>query len=196
MAQVAYDLAAFTRDLDRIVEDSALDYASLVRRAQPLLEQMLLDMSWLEAPYTEPRGTGSVQYLIHRHPRDLYTITATVFPVGYCTSVHDHTVWGLIGVWRGEEREERFTRVDDGSQADRVTLRAAGTVVNTPGSVTWLLPPDQEIHRIRNLSPFPSLSIHVYGGDLNGKPRHQFDLDTGVVRAFSTTAVELPAGSL
>jgi 3-mercaptopropionate dioxygenase len=191
MTQVAYDLAAFTRDLDRIVEEEASDPAKLVRRAQPLLQQMLADMSWLDPRCTEPGGERSVQYLIHRHPRNAYTITATVFPEGYCTSVHDHTVWGLIGLWRGEEQEERFVRVDDGSQTERAELRPVGTVLNTAGSVTWLVPPDQEIHRIRNLSPIPSLSIHVYGGDLDNKPRHQFDLETGAVRAFSTVSVQL-----
>jgi 3-mercaptopropionate dioxygenase len=191
VTQLAYDLAAFTRDLDRIVEEEAGDDAKLVRRAQPLLQQMLADMSWLDPRCTEPRGAGAVQYLIHRHPENAYTITATVFAEGYCTSVHDHTVWGLIGVWRGEEREERFVRVDDGSGPDFAKLRPAGTVLNMPGSVTWLVSPDQEIHRIRNLSPFPSLSIHVYGGDLNDKPRHQFDLETGAVRGFSTAVVDL-----
>jgi 3-mercaptopropionate dioxygenase len=191
MTQVAYDLSAFTQELDRIVEEEASDPAMLVRRAQPLLQQMLADVSWLDPRCTEPREGRSVQYLIHRHPQNAYTITATVFPEGYCTSVHDHTVWGLIGLWHGEEQEERFVRVDDGSQPDRAALRPVGTVLNRAGSVTWLIPPDQEIHRIRNLSPFPSLSIHVYGGDLDNKPRHQFDLETGAERAFSTVSVRL-----
>jgi predicted metal-dependent enzyme (double-stranded beta helix superfamily) len=189
MTQLTYSLAAFTQDLDRLVDEESLDDAELVRRAKPLLEQLLADMSWLDERCTVPRGSGSVQYLVHRHPRNAYTITATVFAEGYSTTVHDHTTWGLIGVWRGEEREERFVRTDDRSDPGHAELRAAGTVLNGPGAVTWLIPPDQEVHRIRNLSPFPSLSIHVYGDDLDGKPRHQFNLETGEIKEFKTTAV-------
>jgi 3-mercaptopropionate dioxygenase len=191
MTQVTYGLSAFTEDLDRLVEEDLQDDAELVRRAKPLLEQLLADMSWLDERYHQPRGTGSVQYLLHQHPQDAYTITATVFAEGYHTTVHDHTAWGLIGVWRGEEREERFARLDDRSDPGRAELNWVGTVLNRPGSVTWLIPPDQEIHRITNLSPFPSLSIHVYGADLNGKPRHQYVLDTGDIKEFTTTAVVL-----
>lgn len=194
MTQIAYDLAVFSQDLDRIVGEEAANCGKLVRRAQPLLQQLLADMSWLDERYTAPRGQGSVQYLLHRHSQDAYTVVAVVFPEGYSTSVHDHTTWGLIGVWRGEEREERFKRVDDGSRPDRVELRPAGVALNTSGSVTWLIPPDEEIHRIRNLSPFPSCSIHVYGGDLDDRPRHQFDLETGEVREFKTAAVKLEDG--
>jgi 3-mercaptopropionate dioxygenase len=94
-------------------------------------------------------------------------------------------------VWRGDEREERFKRTDDGSRADRATLRLAGEATNLPGAVCHLLPPDEEIHRIRNAAPHPSCSIHVYGGDLNGKLRHQYDLATGAVKEFRTSVVVL-----
>src|SRR5690349_5988870 len=114
MTQVTYGLTAFTQDLDRLVNEGLAD-DELVRRAKPLLEQLLADMSWLDDRCSEPRGPGSVQYLIHQHPQDAYTVTATVFPEGYHTTIHDHTAWGLIGVWRGEEREERFVRLDDRS---------------------------------------------------------------------------------
>jgi predicted metal-dependent enzyme (double-stranded beta helix superfamily) len=125
------------------------------------------------------------------HPNEAYSITATVFDFGYSTTVHNHGTWGLIGVWRGEEREERFKRLDDGSRAGYARLRPAGSALNTPGSVTHLISPDEEIHRIHNLSPFPSCSIHVYGADLNGKLRQQYDLDTGAIKEFRTSVVVL-----
>ncbi|HVA25830.1 MAG TPA: hypothetical protein VMW62_15735 [Chloroflexota bacterium] len=43
--------------------------------------------------------------------------------------VADHGAWGLIGVWRGEEREERFQRVATGAIRDFRT-----TVVRLPGA--------------------------------------------------------------
>ena len=185
-----YDLAAFARDLDAVVAAEGADYRRLAERAKPLLGRLLADMRWLDARYAEPRG-GSVQYLLHKHPADAYSVVSVVFNTGYATTVHDHGTWGLVGVWRGAEHEERFKRTDDGSRAGYAALRPAGAVVNLPGDVTHLLPPDEEIHRIANQAPHPSCSIHVYGGDLNGKLRHQYDLATGAVKEFCTTVVIL-----
>jgi 3-mercaptopropionate dioxygenase len=187
MTRLAYDLSTLSRDLDQIVSEERADLRALVGRARECLTRLLADISWLAPGYCEPAAQGSVQYLLHRHPGDLYTVTGVVFPVGYSTSVHDHTAWGLIGVWRGQEQEERFTRVDDGSRPGWAELRFVDSVRNSPGAVTHLIPPHEEIHRIRNLSPYPSCSIHVYGGNLDGKLRHQFDLETGQVSDFRTT---------
>ena len=184
-----YDLAAFTTDLDTIVAAETEDRV-IVERAKPLLGRLLAEMDWLDPRAAEPRG-GSVQYLLHHHPESAYTVVSVVFNTGYSTTVHDHGTWGLVGVWRGEEREERYQRVDDRSRADRATLRLAGEATNLPGAVGRLLPPDEEIHRIHNAAPHPSCSIHVYGGDLNGKLRHQYDLATGAIKEFRTSVVVL-----
>ena len=192
MKQVLYDLAAFTRDLDALVERATGQPRETVQAAKPLLEKLIADMSWLPPRMAAPSEKGSVQYLLHRHPADAYTVVSVVFPVGYSTTVHDHGAWGLVGVWRGEEHEERFRRSDDGSRPGLAQLAPVGSAVrNTPGSVTWLIPPDEEIHRIRNPASVPACSIHVYGGDLNGKLRHQYDLETGEIKEFRTTAVVL-----
>jgi predicted metal-dependent enzyme (double-stranded beta helix superfamily) len=166
MAVTAYDLAAFTQDLDDIVAQQAGDLFALTRSVKPRLRQLLADTSWLDPRCRVPRGESSAQYLLHRHPTDAYSVVSVVFPVGYSTPVHDHTIWGLVGVWRGEEQEERFVRVDDRSVPDRAELKAVETVINTPRSVSRLIPPDEEIHRIRNLGSQPACSIHVYGGYL------------------------------
>jgi predicted metal-dependent enzyme (double-stranded beta helix superfamily) len=185
-----YGLAALTNDLDALVADPARDQRAIVAAAKPLLARLLQDMRWLDRRYTAPRGK-SVQYLLHRHPGDRYSVVAVVFDVGYCTSVHNHGTWGLVGVWHGEEQEDRFKRSDDPTRPGEMRLRAAGSVVNTPGSVTHLIAPAEDIHRIRNLSPHPSLSIHVYGGDLDGKLREQYDLETGAIKEFRTSVVVL-----
>lgn len=185
-----YNLEAFARDLDAVVADPSNDQRATVEAAKPLLRQLLEDMSWLDEKYRQPLGR-SVQYLLKNHPEDRYSIVAVVFDVGYSTTVHNHGTWGLVGVFHGEEREERYKRTDDSSRPGFAQFRAAGEVLNTPGCVTHLIAPDEDVHRIHNLSPFPSLSIHVYGGDLNGKKRQQYNLETGEIKEFQTAVVVL-----
>jgi predicted metal-dependent enzyme (double-stranded beta helix superfamily) len=172
------------QDLDVIVDDEKQNFRAIVNRGKPLLGRLLADTTWLAPRYYEPREGASVQYLLNKSSVSKYTITSVVFWQGYCTPVHNHDTWGLIGIWGGEEHEERFKRTDDGSRAEYVQLRSAGTMVNTPGSISHLIPPDEEIHRIRTVSPQPSCSIHVYGGDIFGKTRQQYDLETGAIKEF------------
>jgi len=186
-----YDLSAFMRELDVIVDEEKQDFRAIVNRGKPHLGRLLADMKWLDPRYYEPRPEGSVQYLLNNSSVGKYTITSVVFWRGYCTAVHNHGTWGIIGIWRGEEQEERFKRVDDRTRADHVQLRPAGTLTNTPGSICHLIPPDEEIHRICTVSPEPSYSIHVYGGDIFAKARQQYDLATGAVKEFQVKAVVL-----
>lgn len=172
-------LDSFARELDAIVAQTA-DYRVLVARAKPLLQSLLADMAWLSPRYCELREARSVQYLLR--PTGAYTVTSAVRAPGHCTPVHDHGTWGLIGVWRGEEREERFERIHN-PRPEHVQLRVAGEAIMGPGNVSCLVPPDDDIHRICSVSSYPSCSIHIYGAGLR---RQQFDLTTGVVAEWPT----------
>ncbi len=186
-----YDLSAFMRELDVIVDEEKQNFRAIVNRGKRHLGRLLADMKWLAPRYYEPRQGGSVQYLLNKSTVGKFTITSVVFWQGYCTAVHNHGTWGLIGIWRGEEQEERFNRVDDGTRSGHVQLRSSGALTNTPGSISHLIPPDDEIHRIRTVSPQPSCSIHVYGGDIFGTTRQQYDLETGAVKQFQVKVVVL-----
>ena len=178
-----YDLEAFTADMDRAVAAHDVDAPSAIDQAKGCLARLIEDMSWLDPRHAADKG-GMTQYLLHRHPEGRYTVVSVVFGPGYATPVHDHSTWGVVGVWRGEEREERFKRTDDGTREGYAQLRSAGVVVNTPGAITRLIPPDEEIHRITNVTSVPVCSIHVYGADLSGRVRKSFNLDTGAVTEF------------
>jgi predicted metal-dependent enzyme (double-stranded beta helix superfamily) len=174
-------LHAFVRDLDALVAQYQAAYAILVQRAKPLLERLLTGMTAPDATDDLLSTNGRVRRLVHRHPTGAYTIWAMMFLPGRTTPVHDHSTWGLVGVWRGEEHEERFERVDHHAYADHAELRPLGTAVNTAGCVTVLVPPNHDIHRIANPTSEPALSIHIYGRSIAGKTQRVYDPATGRV---------------
>lgn len=188
---MVYELTSFTKDLDKVVTEEGVNYHDIVRETEPLLKHLISDMSWLETRYREPKTKGSVQYVLYRSSTFGYVITSVVFWPGYRTKVHDHGTWGLVGIWRGQEREERFRRIDDTARAGYTNVNLQKTVVNTEGSVSRLVPPEEEIHRIETISSHPSCSIHIYGSDLDGKPRHEFDLETNETKEFKVQFVIL-----
>jgi predicted metal-dependent enzyme (double-stranded beta helix superfamily) len=190
-AEMTYELSSFTEDLDKVVTEERDRYGAIVRRTEPLLKRLISDKSWLAARFCEPRAQGSVQYVLYRSSNFGYVITSVVFSPGYRTKIHDHGTWGLVGVWRGEEREERFRRTGDGAASGYTKLSLQKTVVNTEGSISHLVQPDEEIHRIETISSYPSCSIHIYGSDLDGKPRREFDLETNETKEFKVQFVVL-----
>jgi len=94
--------------------------------------------------------------------------------------VHDHTVWGLVGMLRGAELCQRWKREADGRlvpDGEQATLR--------PGEVDAVSPAVGDIHVVANaLADRPSISIHVYGANIGAVRRHVFDPETGAPKDF------------
>jgi predicted metal-dependent enzyme (double-stranded beta helix superfamily) len=92
--------------------------------------------------------------------------------------VHDHTVWGLVGVLRGQERCDEFDL--QGGQP----VANGRSHVMTARQIEAVSPTLGDWHRVSNArSDGPSVSIHVYGGNIGAVRRHRLD-DQGRVIDF------------
>ena len=101
--------------------------------------------------------------------------------------MHDHLAWGLVGLYRGTQDEEIYA-VDDGA------LQLAGTRSLAPGDFYALLPPRDDIHRVRTTSPVAYVSIHLLTNDTGCVWRHAYDPETGSVRDFRSGYVNVACG--
>jgi predicted metal-dependent enzyme (double-stranded beta helix superfamily) len=185
-------LDSFTEQLDRIVEDFTTDGSpdarAIVTAAKPYFAQLVSDMSWLDDRYLKPdREDDDTTHMLAKAPDESWTVVATIFPPRFSTPIHDHVIWGLVGVGHGVERESRYRRLDDGSQPGHAELEFTGEAENLPGAVMHIIPPEEEIHLIHNPTDEPSCSIHVYGGDLDRTLRHKFDLERNTVEDYLST---------
>jgi len=146
------------------------DSQNPLENAKHCLENWLREGVEVPRGATQPKPNAMVQYLLAHPEGQAFTVVSMVMWPHYATPIHNHGTWGLVGVVDGEEREERFdVSVDVRTGVASVRLRSA--VVNRASDVTVLTSPHDEIHRITNLHDTPSLSIHVYGGTIDGMPR-------------------------
>ncbi len=138
-------------------------------------------------------GGGIGQWLLFRSgARDL-TLFALVVPSGAATPVHDHLAWGLIGLYRGEQEETVFARRDEAVPVgEREELTPTIRRVVRRGDFYPLLPPADDIHRVRTTSPETSVSIHLLANDTGCVWRHAFDPETAAVRPFRSGYVNRP----
>ncbi len=112
-------------------------------------------------------------------PLERFSVVSFVWGPGQTTPVHDHTVWGLIGMLRGSETGEAFSVNDTGA------LSSMGIDSLNPGDVAAVSPAIGDIHRVSNaMADEVSISIHVYGANIGAVPRHVFDPDTGAPKSF------------
>jgi len=171
---------AFIQSFTRLVESAGGHEAQLFAEGEPLLRELIADDDWLPEVFATAARDRYQQYLLWCDPLERFSVVSFVWAPGQRTPIHDHTVWGMVGVLRGAERCEEFSR--DPSTGNLV----AGKVHPLPaGSVDRVSPRIGDIHRVSNALPDrPSVSIHVYGANVGTLQRHVFDPATGAAAPF------------
>ena len=120
--------------------------------------------------------------LLHMPLDKAYSIVGGVWKPGQTAPIHDHLTWALIGVCSGQEHETLYRRTDDKTDPRYAKLEKVSERVNTNGHVTLLS--HNGIHKVDNISPEPTESIHVYGRDIGNTERHSYDPLTGEIGRF------------
>jgi predicted metal-dependent enzyme (double-stranded beta helix superfamily) len=156
---------------------------------RPSFAQLLADPGWLPATFQEPNpesgmGGGIGQWLLFRAEDRSLSLFSLVVPPGSQTPVHDHLAWGLVGVYRGTQDEEIYAERDDGLEL--VERRAL-----EPGDFYALIPPTDDIHRVRTTSSHTSVSIHLLTNDTGCVWRHAYDAHSGERTPFRSGYVNV-----
>jgi 3-mercaptopropionate dioxygenase len=172
-------LQDFIARLDALVERTR-DEALLLREGCGLLRTLVADDEWLPQSHARAPVQGYAQYLLHCDPRKRFSIVSFVWSPGARTPVHDHTVWGMVGVLRGAENCYEYDWPQPGT-----AMHSKARHRLEPGNIDRVSPSIGDIHVVENaLADAPSISIHVYGGDIGAIERHVFDPHDGSVKRF------------
>src|ERR687887_374856 len=156
---------------------------------RPQFAELLADSQWLPDEYRQSApetgmGGGIGQWLLFRAGDRSLSLFSLVVPSGSETPVHDHLAWGLVGLYEGTQDEEVFAH--RGGVLELVERRSLG-----PGDFYALIPPQDDIHRVRTTSAEPSVSIHLLTNDTGCVWRHAYDPETGKARAFRSGYVNV-----
>jgi predicted metal-dependent enzyme (double-stranded beta helix superfamily) len=160
--------------LDTMIEE--IEHAALLKGEPEFVTQRVRETlgRWLSQAlppsYTQPAESCYARHVIHCDPLSRFCIVSIVLMPGQSTPIHNHNTWGVIGVVSGREREVRFRRSDSGQ------LEELETRLNAPGDTAVVIPP-RDVHRIEGASPDgkPTVSIHVYGGNVDRVTRSIFE---------------------
>ncbi|CCD96902.1 conserved hypothetical protein [Bradyrhizobium sp. ORS 375] len=153
--------------------------SELLAALEPRLRELVACDDWLPNAYAVTAGDRYRQYLLYADPLERFSVVSFVWGPGQGTPVHDHRVWGLVGVLRGEELSVSYARQPDGR------LHAGLPERLRAGQTAAVSPQIGDIHAISNgLADRSSISIHVYGGNIGRIRRAVYDPDTGAAKDF------------
>ena len=146
------------------------DPHTIAAAVQMHLAPLLRDGSFLLPEFREPWPDRYRTHLVAVAPSRAFSVMSLVWMPGQVTPIHDHICWCVVGVLQGLEREQRFgLREDEAGQCWLVPLEDTQLAV---GETCALIPPDENIHQVRNAGDTLAISIHVYGADLSTGDRH------------------------
>jgi 3-mercaptopropionate dioxygenase len=179
---------AFVADVQAAIADASAP-AEACEAIRPRFAALLGDSGWLPSEYQSASpesgmGGGIGQWLLYRAEDGSLSLFSLVVPSGSETPIHDHLAWGLVGLYRGTQDEEIFAERGAGLQlVEKRELR--------PGDFYVLIPPTDDIHRVRTTSPETSVSIHLLTNDTGCVWRHAYDAETGEMRPFRSGYVNV-----
>ncbi|KKC27217.1 cysteine dioxygenase [Sphingomonas sp. SRS2] len=180
-------LAAFVDDLRALIVYSASE-DELLSYGRALLAELVRHDDWLPDAYAASSAQRYQQYPLHIDSAGRFSVVSFVWGPGQATPIHDHRVWGLVGVLRGAELAESFAFDSEGA------LRSTGPAQRLgAGSVDAVSPRIGDIHRVANAyDDRVSISIHVYGADIGRVERATYDR-SGAPSRFVSGYAGLPA---
>jgi predicted metal-dependent enzyme (double-stranded beta helix superfamily) len=161
------------------------DERTILAEGRALLSALLADDRWLPDAYAQAPAGEYRQYLLHCDPLERFSVVSFAWGPGARTPVHDHTVWGLVGILRGAESCREYApdgpmRVVDGGREHRME----------PGAIEAVSPTVGDWHVVSNAMPDrTSVSIHVYGANIGAVRRHMIDAQGAVADFVSGYSV-------
>ena len=159
----------FLDTMDALVAGTSNE-STVLDEGELALTSLIAHDDWLPVEYAQPVAERYQSYALYVDPKARYSVISFVWAPGQGTAVHNHTVWGLVGVLRGAEQCEEFP-------APGIGLMQSTHLHNLArGEVDRVSPTIGDWHKVSNaVAGETTVSIHIYGADIGRVHRHYWD---------------------
>jgi predicted metal-dependent enzyme (double-stranded beta helix superfamily) len=172
-------LREFVIGMTKLVSEEVAE-KNLITKGSQLLKELIASDSWLPEFCTVPHPEFYQQFLLHADPLGRFSVVSFVWGPGQKTPIHDHCIWGLIGMLRGMENGQRYKQLPSGALS-----KDGPETVLRQGDIEVVSPTVGDIHVVSNaFADKTSISIHVYGANIGAVKRHTYDAANGNPKNF------------
>jgi len=148
------DAAVRLHDPEAITRQIKRDLESAIQRGGVALPER----------FHRTRAEGYARRLLHRNDDLGYTAVVMTWAPGQGTPLHDHAgIWCVEGVVEGRMDVTQYDLVEESGGEFRFENK--GCIHAAVGSAGCLIPPF-EYHVLANAIDRPSITLHVYGGEM------------------------------
>ena len=173
----------FLADVTNIVS-LELPVELLHRRVMDVTRRLLADHhDFLPDEFRSGDPAHYTRHLLYKDPNERFVVLSLAWEPGQGTPIHDHSTWGVMGIIDGTLDVDNYTVVDGSPLEDVCHIEHVSTYVCGRGSVVYVVPPHEEIHKLANTEADGgrrAVSLHIYGREL--VEFHVFNEQTGAVR--------------
>lgn len=140
--------------------------AQVAEQVKGILQESLRSNALvLPSRFHTPRSDTYARRLLHRDPAGRYTIVVMTWGPGQGTALHDHAgIWCVECVVEGNMEVAQYELVSEEGGTFRFIQRSR--VHAGRGSAGCLIPPF-EYHTLANAADALSITLHVYGGEMD-----------------------------
>jgi predicted metal-dependent enzyme (double-stranded beta helix superfamily) len=174
-------LDRFIAEVDSVVCRTDDEY-ELTAAVAELMSQLLAGDYRLPREVARPSEERHLTYPLYIDPGDRWSLASVVWSPGQQTPVHSHETWGVVGIYAGTEREQRYLKPT--AEAPQEPLAALGVQDWRRGQVTICCTTDDDVHAVTAVGDGPTIGIHVYGGNIGTIKRRSYDPATGAAEWF------------
>ena len=128
------------------------------------LRSFLSARELLNQTQRQPNADHYQRHTLYRDEAGEFTVLALIWLPGQGTPVHGHMAWGAMGLYAGELNVTNYEIF--GTRGGQMHLQQISEIDTREGDVSSVTGGINDIHRIRNTSCKPAISIHVYGMDV------------------------------
>jgi len=180
MSTVPQPVSEFAAHLDALVRAGGEQAPDFWPRLGQAMRELVAKDDWLPQSMAQPHEQYYQQYCLYADPQDRFSVVSFVWGPGQATPIHDHTVWGVIGMLRGAERCQAFEVSHDAPPKP-----VGEAELLEPGQIGFVAPSIGDVHRVSNaFDDRVSISIHAYGGNIGKINRHVFPDQGGPPKPF------------
>jgi predicted metal-dependent enzyme (double-stranded beta helix superfamily) len=180
MSAMSQPLNRFVSQVDEIVRAGGESNPDFWDHLGQAMRELVAKDDWLTDSMAQPHPEFYQQYCLYADPEDRFSVVSFVWGPGQATPIHNHTVWGVIGMLRGAED----------CQSYQIDTNAPPKPVGEPerleaGQIGFVAPSIGDVHRVSNaFNDRVSISIHAYGGNIGKISRHVFPAEGGQPKPF------------
>lgn len=174
-------LLRFVRAMTGLVSDNAMGEPFVLQETGRYLAELVANDDWLPDAFAQPHPQFYQQYLLYGDPLERFSVVSFVWGPGQSTPIHNHRVWGVIGMLRGAEWGQTY---QVGEAGEAPTPIGSPERLN-PGMTACVSPSIGDVHKVWNAyDDRASISIHVYGGNIGQIRRQVFAEENSMPKAF------------